>query len=207
VARALLIFKPDAAYRRAPRAAINRWLRERSAIRIEALRWFQPPRPLVEKHYDFLAERPFFPWLVDFMTALPVVVGRLHAKPDELERMRVELGETRIHESRPGSLRELYGIAGGINCLHLSDSPETGEREVDLWAAEVEPWARVEVDFPRADRAPDHTFHLRSLAGQYAAGVHRDTAAAEMRRLLREEVDLEGEGLETFYRVIFGAFA
>src|SRR5439155_25467284 len=102
--------------------------------KVAALTWYQPPADLVESHYDFLRGRPFFPWLVDFMTALPVLVGRVTASGEALERMRYELGETRINESRPGSLRERYGIYGGCNCMHLSDSVETGTREVAIWS-------------------------------------------------------------------------
>src|SRR5579872_1549195 len=107
---ALLIFKPDAAYRRAVRAGIWSWLQARDDLQLTGLRWFHAPKELIEEHYDFLAGRPFFPWLVDFMSALPVVVGRLTATPEMLERMRYDLGETRIAQSRPGSLRERFGI-------------------------------------------------------------------------------------------------
>ena len=79
---ALLIFKPDAAYRRAVRSAIWRWLGDRDDFKLTGLRWFHPPAELIEQHYDFLKERPFFGWLVDFMSALPVVVGRLEAVAD-----------------------------------------------------------------------------------------------------------------------------
>ena len=112
MAQALLIFKPDAAHRLAVRAGIWSWLCTEREWSIKALTWFHPPPELVRSHYDFLQGRPFFPWLVDFMTGLPVVVGRLEAEPAGLEQMRYELGETRIHESRPGSLRERYGIRG-----------------------------------------------------------------------------------------------
>jgi hypothetical protein len=140
------------------------------------------------------------------MTALPVLVGRLEAEPEGLERMRYELGETRIHEARPGSLRERYGIGGGVNVLHISDSPESGAREIELWRRYL-PLDGVDVDLPVASDLPDHTFHLRSLAGQYAAGIHAELAAQEIMRLLREETDLSVDGFEALTRVVLGAFA
>ena len=94
------------------------WLSAERNWKLGGLRWFQPTEELIRQHYDFLEGRPFFPWLVDFMTALPLLVGRVEAADMDLEGMRFELGETRIHESRPGSLRERFGIYGGINCLH-----------------------------------------------------------------------------------------
>jgi nucleoside-diphosphate kinase len=206
VTEALLIFKPDAAHRLAVRAGVWSWLRTERDWKLVALTWYQPPGELVRSHYDFLQGRPFFPWLVDFMTALPVLVGRLEAEPEGLERMRYELGETRIHEARPGSLRERYGIGGGVNVLHISDSPESGAREIELWRHYL-PLDGVDVDLPVASDLPDHTFHLRSLAGQYAAGIHAELAAQEIMRLLREETDLSVDGFEALTRVVLGAFA
>ena len=81
--------------------------------------------------------------------------------------MRHDLGETRIAQSRPGSLRERYGIFGGLNCLHLSDAPETGAVEVGKWSKVVQ-LDHLAVELETTSNKPDHTFHLRSLATQVA---------------------------------------
>jgi nucleoside-diphosphate kinase len=206
VADALVIFKPDAAYRLAARAGLWDWLSSERDWRVESLAWFKPPVSLIESHYDFLKGRPFFPWLVDFMTALPLVVGRVTAAADALTQMRNDLGETRIAQSRPGSLRERFGILGGLNCLHLSDAPETGAAEVAKWAKVVQ-LDRVDVKLDTASDKPDHTFHLRSLATQVAAGIHVELASEAIRELLKEESELEGNQLESLYRVILEALA
>jgi nucleoside diphosphate kinase len=204
LADALLIFKPDAAYRLAARAGIWSWLATERDWKVESLEWFQPPASLIESHYDFLQGRPFFPWLVDFMSALPLVVGRVTASSGALKQMRHDLGETRISESRPGSLRERYGIFGGLNCLHLSDAPETGQAEVALWAGFVQ-LDKVAVQLEGSTGKPDHSFHLRSLANQIVAGVHVELASQVMRELLSEESSIEGKQLEALYRVTLGA--
>jgi nucleoside-diphosphate kinase len=206
VADALVIFKPDASYRLAARAGIWGWLSSEREWKIESLAWFQPPAALIESHYDFLKGRPFFGWLVDFMTALPMLVGRVSASADALERMRHDLGETRIQQSRPGSLRERYGIFGGVNCLHLSDSPETGAAEVGRWAGHVQ-LDKLDVDLDADAAKPDHTFHLRSLATQVAGGIHVEPASQMIRELLAEESAVEGPQLEALWRVILGALA
>jgi nucleoside-diphosphate kinase len=206
VSDALVIFKPDSAHRLAARAGLWSWLSSEREWQLAGLTWHKPSCELIEQHYDFLRGRPFFPWLVDFMSSLPVLVGRIAAEPAALEQMRFELGETRISEARPGSLRELYGIGGGVNVLHLSDSPESGAKEVALWSEHVA-LDRVDVQLEATTDRPDHTFHLRSLAAQYAAGVHRELAALEIRRLLVEESDLSGPDLDHLDRVILGAFS
>jgi nucleoside-diphosphate kinase len=205
VTEALVIFKPDGAHRLAVRAALWSWLRSERDWKVVSLTWHRPTTELVEEHYDFLRGRPFFPWLVDFMSALPVLVGRVAAEPEGLERMRYELGETRIHESRPGSLRERFGIGGGVNVLHLSDSPESGAKEIELWSRHVALDA-VDGDLAEPSDRPDHTFHLRSLAGQYGAGAHADLAGQFIRRLLREESDLVGDDFDALVRVVLSAF-
>jgi nucleoside-diphosphate kinase len=205
VSDALIIFKPDSAHRAAVRAALWNWLKSEREWTLLGMSWFQPPAELLDEHYDFLRGRPFFPWLVEFMTALPVVVGRVSTNPDGLEHMRHELGETRIPEARPGSLRERYGIGGGVNVLHLSDSLESGAREVALWAGRLD-LARVDAGLETATDRPDHTYHLRSLASQYANGVYRDLAGQEIRRLLAEESELVGGDLDTLFRIVAGAF-
>jgi nucleoside-diphosphate kinase len=204
VSDALVIFKPDSAHRLAARAGIWSWLSSEDGWKLESLAWFKPPKDLIEGHYDFLQGRPFFPWLVDFMTALPLLVGRVTAGPEVLERMRYDLGETRIAQSRPGSLRERYGISGGINCVHLSDAPETGTAEVKRWSGHLS-LDRVQVKLDRSSSKPDHTYHLRSLAAQVGGGIHASLAADMMRALLAEETDLAGDDLQSLYRITLGA--
>jgi nucleoside-diphosphate kinase len=204
VADALVIFKPDAAHRLAVRAGIWQWLESEREWKIESLSWYQPAADLIENHYDFLKGRPFFPWLVDFMTALPLVVGRVSASADALEHMRYDLGETRISQSRPGSLREVYGIHGGVNCVHLSDAPETGAAEVKRWS-EFVAMDRIDVKLEAESDKPDHTYRLRSLATQVAAGIHVGLASQAMRELLGQESELRDEQFDALYRIILGA--
>jgi nucleoside-diphosphate kinase len=206
VADALIIFKPDAAFRLAARAGLWSWLSSEREWKLESLEWFKAPSELIENHYDFLQGRPFFPWLVDFMTALPVIVGRVTASADSLKNMRYDLGETQIAKSRPGSLRERFGIFGGLNCMHLSDAAETGEAETRRWSSFVQ-LSNVSVDLDDKSAEPDHTYHLRSLATQVAGGIHVDAASALMRDLLAEESRLDGPELEALCRITLGALA
>ena len=206
MADALVIFKPDAAYRLSPRAGLWGWLSSERDWKVESLAWFQPPVALIESHYDFLQGRPFFPWLVDFMTALPLIVGRVSASADALTQMRNDLGETRIAQSRPGSLRERYGIFGGLNCLHLSDAPETGAAEVEKWSKVVQ-LDSIKVELESRSHQPDHTYHLRSLATQVASGFHVELASPTIRELLAEESAIDGDRLQALWRIILGALA
>lgn len=201
---ALVIFKPDAAHRAAVRVAIWEWLDRRDDLRFQSMHWYQAPPDLIEQHYDFLKERPFFPWLVDFMTALPVIVGKVEV--EDLDKLRHDLGETQIAKARPGSIRERYGIYGGINCLHLSDSPETGLRELEIWEEYVDLEHGISADkLDDRDGLREHTYQLRSLATQYAAGLHKELAGEVIKGLLREETDIDDYRFQAFVRIILGA--
>ncbi|MDQ6879921.1 MAG: hypothetical protein M3082_19915 [Candidatus Dormibacteraeota bacterium] len=206
MADALVIFKPDASYRLAAQAGLWAWLSSEREWKVESLAWFQPPASLIESHYDFLKGKPFFPWLVDFMTALPLAVGRVSASGKALENMRHDLGETRIAQSRPGSLRERYGIFGGVNCLHLSDSPESGSAEVARWAKFVQ-LDEITVQLPTESGKPDQTYRLRSLATQVANGFHIELASQMIRELLAEESEIKGEPLQALCRITLEALA
>src|SRR5205809_1031738 len=107
---------------------------------------------------------------------------------------------------RPGSLRERYGIFGGLNCLHLSDAEETGAAEVKRWAEFVQ-LDEVKVRLEDSSDRPDHTYHLRSLATQVAAGIHVEVASQMFSELLAEECKLEGKKLEAMYRITLGALS
>jgi len=120
--------------------------------------------------------------------------------------MRYDLGETRIQQSRPGSLRERYGIFGGINCMHLSDAVDTGASEVARWAKFVQ-LDKIDANLEVGTNKPDHTFHLRSLATQVNAGIHVELASQMMRELIAEESDIEGAQLEALWRITLGALA
>lgn len=206
MADALVIFKPDSAYRLAARAGIWGWLSSERDWNVVSLDWFQASASLIENHYDFLQGRPFFPWLVDFMSALPVIVGRITASEQALAVMRYDLGETQIAKARPGSLRERYGISGGLNCLHLSDSPESGAAEVKRWSDHVQ-LDKVKVSIEERSHKPNHTYHLRSLATQVASGIHTGTASDMMRQLIAEETELEGAELDALWRITLGALS
>jgi hypothetical protein len=140
------------------------------------------------------------------MTALPLIVGRVTASADALKQMRYDLGETRIAQSRPNSLRERFGIFGGLNCLHLSDAPESGAAEVEKWSKVVQ-LEQIKVELDTASSKPDHTYRLRSLATQVAAGVHVELASQVFREQLAEEAELAGRQLEALYRITLGALA
>ena len=128
-----------------------------------------------------------------------------------LDRMGIDVLQHRVGaellaDGDVVDLIERYGIFGGVNCLHLSDSPESGSAEVARWAEFVQ-LDEVSVELGVETAKPNHTYHLRSLATQVAGGVHVELASQMIRDLLDDESDIEGDELEALCRITLGALA
>ena len=92
---------------------------------------------LAEKHYAEHKEKPFFGELVNFITSGPVF-AMVWAGEDVIATARQMMGKTNPSEAAPGTIRGDYGLTVGKNIVHGSDSPESAEREIQLWFNEEE---------------------------------------------------------------------
>lgn len=93
------------------------------------------PESLAKLHYAVHQEKPFFPWLVDFISSAPVLAMIFEAD-DVIQGVRDALGATFVQKADPSSLRGKYGIWAGINIAHASDASETATKEIELWTNE-----------------------------------------------------------------------
>jgi len=90
------------------------------------------PKSLAKLHYGVHREKPFFPWLVDFISSAPVL-SMIFEGDNVIQGVRDALGATFVQKADPTSLRGKYGIWAGINIAHASDAPETATKEIELW--------------------------------------------------------------------------
>lgn len=128
--RTLVLVKPDGVQRRLVGEIISRL--ERRGLKLLGMKLLQPSRSLAEKHYESLKDRPFYPSLIDFLTSGPVV-AMVWEGPKAVEAVRQTLGATDPLKAVPGTIRGDLGLHIQMNLAHGSDSPETAEREVNLW--------------------------------------------------------------------------
>ena len=63
-----------------------------------------PSRVLLEKHYQELAERPFFEGLVSYMSSGPVV-AMVWKGPNIVQQSRAMIGATNPAAANPGTIR------------------------------------------------------------------------------------------------------
>jgi nucleoside-diphosphate kinase len=165
--RSLVVIKPDGAIRRTVGALVLKDLMDRG-YQVKAFKEMKVSESLAKLHYDIHREKPFFPWLVQFISSARVLAMILEAD-DVIQGVRDALGATFVQKAASDSLRGKYGIWAGVNIAHASDAPETATTEISLWTEEgglkesdeaeraaqdyVERYAPADMDFTKEIRA------------------------------------------------------
>jgi nucleoside-diphosphate kinase len=130
VERTLVLIKPDAVERGLAGEILGRF--ERRGLAIREARLVQVDRALAEEHYAEHAEKPFFGELVAFITSAPTLALALEGE-SAISVVRTTMGATNPTDSAPGTIRGDLALAMPDNLVHGSDSPESAERELELW--------------------------------------------------------------------------
>ena len=125
-----MLVKPDAV-RRALTGEIVARLEQRG-LEITAARLLTVDRSLAEEHYAEHTEKPFFGELVDFITSGPTMALVLEGE-GAIKVVRATMGATNPADAAPGTIRGDLSLSMPDNLVHGSDSPESAEREIDLW--------------------------------------------------------------------------
>jgi nucleoside-diphosphate kinase len=128
--RTLVLVKPDGVQRGLVGEVISRL--ERRGLKLAGLKLMQVDNALARQHYAEHVERPFFPGLAQFITSSPLVAMVWEAD-NAVSIVRQTMGETNPVNSPAGTIRGDLGIDIGRNLVHGSDSPESAEREVNLF--------------------------------------------------------------------------
>ena len=128
--RTLVLVKPDGVQRGLVGEVVTRL--ERRGLQLVGMKLMQVDDALARQHYGEHVDRPFFGGLVQFITSSPVVAMVWEAN-NAVSIVRNTLGETNPVNSPAGTIRGDFGIDIGRNLVHGSDSPESAEREVNLF--------------------------------------------------------------------------
>ena len=126
----MILIKPDAMERALAGDILARF--ERRGLAVREARLVQVDRDLAERHYAEHAEKPFFGELVSFITSGPTLALALEGE-GAIAVARTTIGATNPAEAAPGSIRGDLALAMPDNLVHGSDSPESAERELELW--------------------------------------------------------------------------
>ena len=128
--RTLILVKPDAFARNLTGEIIARF--EAKGLKIAALKYMTMSRDLAEQHYAEHEGKPFFGELVEFITSGPLLAMVLEGE-QAIKAARQVIGATNPLEATTGSIRGDFAVAVGQNMVHGSDSPESAEREANLF--------------------------------------------------------------------------
>lgn len=126
----LIILKPDAVQRGIVGQLIARF--ETKGLQIVGMKMMSVPESLARTHYAEHEGKPFFAGLLNFVTSSPVVVMAVRGV-NAIAVCRSLIGATNGQKADPGTIRGDFGMSGGYNMIHGSDSPESAKRELELW--------------------------------------------------------------------------
>lgn len=124
----LVILKPSAVERCLIGEVISRI--EKRGLIICGMKMMQLDEKILREHYSHLVDKPFFPSIVESMTASPVVVMCLKGV-DVVNVFRTMTGVTNGRNAAPGTLRGDFCVSGQANIVHASDSVENAKIEIN----------------------------------------------------------------------------
>ena len=128
----LILFKPDAVTKGIIGTVLQRF--ESAGFKIQGLKMMKLSTEILTEHYAHVADRPFFPEIVDFMQSSPVVALALSGE-DAIAAVRHLLGPTDSTKAPAGTIRGDFGTNMMVNVCHASDSPEAAAAEVKRFFA------------------------------------------------------------------------
>ncbi|MCY1119256.1 nucleoside-diphosphate kinase [Bacillus safensis] len=133
--KTFLMVKPDGVERQLIGDIVSRF--EKKGLQLVGAKLMSIPKEVAETHYGEHKEKPFFGELVDFITSGPVF-AMVWQGEQVVDVTRQIIGKTNPKEALPGTIRGDYGLTVGKNIIHGSDSPESAEREINLFFKQEE---------------------------------------------------------------------
>lgn len=126
----LIFLKPDAVQRSLMGTILARF--EAKGLQVVGAKLMRIPTALAEQHYAEHKGKPFYNGLIAFVTSAPVLVLALRGV-EAVAVARKLIGATNGRKAEAGTIRGDFGLSGGFNLIHGSDSPESAQRELALW--------------------------------------------------------------------------
>lgn len=122
-----IMLKPDAVRRGLMGEIIGRI--EKKGFKIVKMKMFMLDEQILREHYAHIADRPFFPEVVEYMTSGPVV-GMVVEGENVIKGMRNFMGPTKYLDAPAGTIRGDLSCNDRENLIHGSDSDESAEVEI-----------------------------------------------------------------------------
>ena len=124
----LILLKPDSIERSLIGTIISRF--EEKWLKISALKMMKLSESIIDEHYDFLMDKPFFPKIKKYMTRTPIVALAVSWE-NAVKLVRKLVWATNPQEAEPGTIRGDFAITIDANIIHASDSVENADIELN----------------------------------------------------------------------------
>ncbi|MCI8284836.1 MAG: nucleoside-diphosphate kinase [Firmicutes bacterium] len=122
-----IMLKPDALKRNLIGEIISRI--ERKGYSIADCKMMTLDEAILREHYAHIADKPFFPETVEYMTSGPVLAMIVEGE-NAVKGMRTLMGATKFEDAQAGTIRGDFASSTTYNIIHGSDSLENAEIEI-----------------------------------------------------------------------------
>ena len=129
IQKSFVMMKPDAVQRRLMGKILSRFEEKGLQIQIN--------EDLAKTHYGEHADKPFFGSLIEYITSSPSLAMVIEGE-EAISTIRKLVGATNPLEADLGTIRGDFAMDTGRNIIHASDSPDSAEREINLFFNEDE---------------------------------------------------------------------
>jgi nucleoside-diphosphate kinase len=125
--RTYIMLKPDCVRRGLMGEVISRI--ENKGYKITDAKMMNLSEEILREHYAHIAQQPFFPGILSFMTSGPVLAMIVEGE-NAIKGMRILMGATKFEDAAAGTIRGGYAVSTSENVIHGSDSVENAEIEI-----------------------------------------------------------------------------
>lgn len=122
-----VILKPD---------CVQRWLTgeitsrfEKKWCKLVASKMTVLSEDILKEHYAHIADKPFFPGVVKYMTSSPVIM-QIRQWQWVVEMIRTMIWVTNPAEAAPGTIRADYAMSIWANIIHASEDAQQAWDEI-----------------------------------------------------------------------------
>lgn len=127
IEKTYIMLKPDCLKRGLMGEVISRI--EKKGYKITNAKMMNLNEKILKEHYAHIADKPFFPDIVSYMTSGPVLAMIVEGE-NAIKGMRILMGATKFEEAMAGTIRGDYAFCTSENIIHGSDSIENAEIEI-----------------------------------------------------------------------------
>ena len=130
-----VMIKPDGVQRGLIGRIIQKF--EDKGLQLVGLKMTMTTDEILQEHYAELADRPFFPDLMAYISSGPVVCMCWQGQ-EAVKVARSIIGATNPLNAAMGTIRGDFGQVPGRNLIHGADSGPSASREIAIWFADSE---------------------------------------------------------------------